>query len=156
MSKIDISNRLNEDEKKLLELDLASDVPWLELAETSFELSNKKELSEKEISLSFVEASEIQTLNKQYRNKDSVTDVLSFEANTDPNIDLPVLGDIVICVERAIEQAKEIKQSQKREFAFLFVHGLLHLLGYDHESPDEEEEMFRLQRQVLEKIGIID
>jgi len=156
MSKIDISNRINKSKEKGLELDLNVDIPWGELAEITFDLSIKKDLFDKEISLSFVEASEIQALNKQYRNKDSVTDVLSFEVSADPNLDIPVLGDIVICIERAIEQAKEIRQSQKREFAFLFVHGLLHLLGYDHETPKEEEEMFALQKQVLGKIGIID
>jgi len=104
--------------------------------------------NDKEISLSFCSAEEIQELNKKYRDKDYVTDVLSFPAGT--GIELPVLGDIVICVTRAQEQAHELGHSLKRELAFLFVHGLLHLLGYDHEiSEDEERIMFDLQDQVL-------
>ncbi len=102
--------------------------------------------SNKEISLSFCTATEIQALNKQYREKDSVTDVLSFPALAE----VPTLGDIVICTSRAQEQASELGHSLKRELAFLFVHGLLHLLGYDHEiSEDEERIMFDLQDQIL-------
>ncbi len=109
-------------------------------------LEKSHHISDKEISLSFCSATEIQALNKQYRAKDSVTDVLSFPAIPE----VPTLGDIVICVERAQEQADELGHSLKRELAFLFVHGLLHLLGYDHEvSEDEERIMFDLQDQVL-------
>ncbi len=103
----------------------------------------------KEISLSFCSAEEIQKLNCQYRAKDYVTDVLSFPAAID-GVDLPVLGDIVICAAQAEKQAEELGHSLERELAFLFVHGLLHLLGYDHEvSEDEERIMFDLQDQVL-------
>lgn len=109
-------------------------------------LEKSKQVTDKEISLSFCTAAEIQALNNRYRAIDSVTDVLSFPAMPD----LPTLGDIVICVSRAQEQADELGHSLKRELAFLFVHGLLHLLGYDHEvSEDEERIMFDLQDQVL-------
>ncbi len=109
-------------------------------------LEKSKQVTDKEISLSFCTATEIQALNKQYRAKDSVTDVLSFPALPE----VPTLGDIVICVSRAEQQASELGHSLKRELAFLFVHGLLHLLGYDHEvSEDEERIMFDLQDQVL-------
>lgn len=114
------------------------------LAKLTLEKSHRS--SNKEISLSFCTATEIQALNKQYREKDSVTDVLSFPALAE----VPTLGDIVICTSRAQEQASELGHSLKRELAFLFVHGLLHLLGYDHEiSEDEERIMFDLQDQIL-------
>ena len=109
-------------------------------------LEKSKQITDKEISLSFCTVTEIQALNKQYRAKDSITDVLSFPAVAE----VPSLGDVVICVQRAQEQADELGHSLKRELAFLFVHGLLHLLGYDHEvSEDEERIMFDLQDQVL-------
>ncbi|MFA7572918.1 MAG: rRNA maturation RNase YbeY, partial [Lutispora sp.] len=100
-----------------------------------------------EISISFVDNQEMQDLNKEYRNIDAPTDVLSFsmlefeeddegfESDLNDYIEeeLP-LGDIVISVERAIEQAGEYGHSKDREIAFLLVHGMLHLLGYDHEE----------------------
>lgn len=144
---------LNEDSPIFEGLNLSQDIPWELITKTTFEHVQAKP---KEISLSFCEAEEIQSLNKDYRNKDSVTDVLSFVATNDPNLDLPILGDIVICLARASEQAQEIGHSLKREVSFLYVHGLLHLLGYDHEEKADEEVMFGLQRKILEACNIID
>lgn len=120
-----------------------------------------------EISVSIVDEAQIKALNKEYRNKDSVTDVLSFpmlEFDEDGKIicddfefdnDVILLGDIVICAKRASEQAKEYGHSFMREIAFLTVHSMLHLLGYDHEhSEDMEQEMFRKQKEILDKMGI--
>lgn len=120
-----------------------------------------------EVSISFVSNEEIMDLNREYRGIDAVTDVLSFpmlefEENNDELEDdeeeyieeeLP-LGDIVISVERADEQAKEYGHSLKRELAFLLVHGMLHLLGYDHEKGEEETIMFQKQEEILEKLNI--
>ncbi len=115
------------------------------LASLCFDVSKNSSQAEREISLSFVEAAEIQDLNNKYRDKNYSTDVLSFPAE-DPH----TLGDIVICIEKAESQARELGHSLDREIAFLFVHGLLHLLGYDHEISQEDERiMFDLQDRIL-------
>lgn len=104
-----------------------------------------------------VDKDTIQTLNRDYRNKDSVTDVISFAFEDDDTFietDFRVLGDIYICYERALEQAKEYGHSILRELAFLSIHGLLHLLGYDHMKEDEEKIMFDLQELILNAYGI--
>lgn len=114
------------------------------------------------ISLTYTDNDGIQTLNREYRNKDSATDVLSF-----PMFDTEVeeiyaldgtaaeLGDIVISLERAKEQAEEFGHSFEREVAFLCVHSVLHLLGYDHERSDEEDLLMReKQRAVMKKLGL--
>lgn len=88
----------------------------------------------------------IQAFNRDYRGKDAPTDVLSFSLNSDDN-----LGQLIISVERAEEQAAELGQSLEEELKFLFTHGLLHLLGYDHETPEEESEMLKWAYQILER-----
>ena len=85
----------------------------------------------------------IRELNKKYRKIDKPTDVLSFEMGAEN------LGQIVISVERAIQQAKELKQSLEKELRFLFTHGLLHLLGYDHENPEDERKMLEKAYEIL-------
>ena len=113
------------------------------------------ELAEKdknsEISVSIVGKEEIQALNKRYRDKDDVTDVLTFVM--DENSD-DALGDIVICYERAMEQAEEFEHSQEREIAFLAAHGAFHLYGYDHENETDEAVMNELQENALTYIGL--
>lgn len=115
-----------------------------------------------EISLSIVTNEEIHDINKQFRNIDSPTDVLSFpqltfeegeEADVNENGEI-VLGDIIISIDRANEQAEEYGHSLKRELAFLSVHSMLHLMGYDHMVPEEEEDMFRRQKEILIEAGI--
>jgi len=121
-----------------------------------------------EVSISFVDNEEIRSLNKEYRGIDKETDVLSFpmldfvdeeleEEDEDAEYideELP-LGDIVISMEKASEQAQDYGHSQERELAFLLVHGMLHLLGYDHESEAEEKEMFEKQEAVLKEMGLV-
>ena len=113
-----------------------------------------------EVSVSFVNNEEIRKLNAQYRNKDMETDVLSFplcegdhlEINTENGFVL--LGDIVISMEMAVKQAKMYGHVLEREVAFLTVHSMLHLLGYDHEaSPLEQRQMREKEESVLEKLG---
>ncbi|MCL2841009.1 MAG: rRNA maturation RNase YbeY [Defluviitaleaceae bacterium] len=104
-----------------------------------------------EISLSFVTVGEIQDLNDAYRDKDEPTDVLSFPAMGGVSASL---GDIVICVEVAQGQAEEYGHSLEREMAFLTVHGLLHLLGYDHKTPEDDARMVQTQKEILEKVGL--
>ena len=109
-----------------------------------------------EISLSFVDNKEIKELNKYYRGKDSVTDVLSFPMVDEdtPMMGEKILGDIVISVEKALEQSKEYGHSFLREMAFLTAHSMLHLMGYDHMNEDEEEEMQMKQEAILSKLEI--
>ncbi|MDF2925486.1 MAG: hypothetical protein K0R57_4400 [Paenibacillaceae bacterium] len=137
-----------------------------------------------EVALSFVDDETIHQLNKEYRGMDKPTDVLSFAMSESSEDELPIryddmeeveielpeidveegdepdnlqaepLGDIVISVPRALAQAEEYGHSPEREIGFLFVHGFLHLIGYDHESEEEEKLMFAKQEQILAKAGI--
>lgn len=101
-----------------------------------------------EISLLMTDNENIKTLNRDYRGKDQPTDVLSF-----PMDDAKMLGDVVISMEKCEEQAKNGEISTEREMAFLYIHGILHLLGFDHEtSKADEEEMFALQEKILKKL----
>ncbi|MBQ6236248.1 MAG: rRNA maturation RNase YbeY [Clostridia bacterium] len=98
----------------------------------------------------------IQTLNREFRNVDAVTDVLTFPA-WEGEISLSAdgyLGDIMICYERAKEQAASYGHSLKRELSFLAVHGVLHLLGYDHMTEAEERVMREKQTAILDSIGV--
>jgi len=108
-------------------------------------------------SIIFVDEKEIQKINKEYRGIDKVTDVISFALEDNSNIiynDTRVLGDIYICIPRTKEQAENYGHSIKRELSFLTVHGLLHLLGYDHMEKEDEEKMFALQELILNEEGI--
>ncbi|MBQ8302921.1 MAG: rRNA maturation RNase YbeY [Clostridia bacterium] len=116
-----------------------------------------------EVSVTFCDNEYIKKINSQFRDKDSATDVLSFPMyDFDDEDDFPVdpngslaLGDIVISLERAAEQAREIGNSFHREVAFLAIHSTLHLLGYDHErSEDDEEAQCLAQREIIETIKI--
>ena len=107
-------------------------------------------------SLIIVGKRKIRSINRDYRNKDKETDVISF-ANIDSNdydfLDERInLGDIFINVDRVYSQAKKYEHSEKREFVFLFVHGLLHLLGYDHMDKKDEKIMFELQDKIVGKL----
>lgn len=104
-----------------------------------------------------VDEEKIQYLNKNYRNKDSVTDVISFALEDDDTFiktDMRILGDIYICLKRAKDQSVEYGHSFLRELSFLTVHGLLHLLGYDHMNEADEKVMFKLQEMILNEYGI--
>ena len=106
-----------------------------------------------EISISFVTAEEIRALNKQYRDKDEPTDVLSFAFTQpdewDDSLPSTMLGDIIICTDIAREQAGTYGHTLGRELGFLTVHGLLHLAGYDHLTEEDETEMRAAQREIL-------
>lgn len=106
----------------------------------------------------FVSKEEIHQLNLNYRGIDRVTDVITFALEDDKSCilkaDFRVLGDIYICLDKAKEQSIEYNHSLLRELAFLAVHGFYHLLGYDHETKEEEIIMFKKQEEVLEENGI--
>ena len=111
-----------------------------------------------EVSVSFTDNEKIRELNNKYRGKDSPTDVLSFPMfdNFDDMMymDIVPLGDIVISLEKAKEQAHNFFHGSYHELAFLSIHSTLHLLGYDHEtSKEDEEDMFRRQKEIMEIIG---
>ena len=113
-----------------------------------------------EVSITLTDNAYIHELNRQYRKIDRPTDVLSFALNegVEPEVkdgpEINVLGDIIISVERAQEQAADYGHSLRREMAFLTVHGMLHLLGYDHMEEAERAEMQREEKYVMEQLGI--
>lgn len=111
---------------------------------------------EVEISVSFVNDEEIKQLNRDYRDKDNVTDVLSFPTEMNYHIEgIPViLGDVVICLKRAKEQSEEFGHSFERELVYLFVHSMFHLLGYDHIDEDDKVLMRKKEKEALKRIGI--
>ncbi len=114
-----------------------------------------------ELSVTFTDNDGIRSLNREYRDKDAPTDVLSFPMYSMKDGDVPeeegvaVLGDVVLSLERVDAQAKEIGHSFLREASFLTVHSVLHLLGYDHETSEEDEEkMFARQREIMKGIKV--
>ena len=113
-----------------------------------------------EVSVIFVDNQEIAKLNEQYRNKPTPTDVLSFPLGENNHYDInqetgaAMLGDIVISMERAMEQAEMYGHSLQREVAFLTVHSMLHLLGYDHQTDEEADIMEAHEIKILEKLNI--
>lgn len=131
---------------------------FVECAKAAFELINSKyengiNFDECEISLLLTDDERIKDLNKEYREKDKATDVLSFPMSEDPFEEGGMLGDIVISLETAKSQASDADIEIDREVAFLFIHGLLHLMGFDHEESEEaEKEMFDLQEEILRNL----
>lgn len=115
-----------------------------------------------ELSVTFVDNEAIREINKEYRGKDAPTDVISFamEEMSENEIeiigaDMPrVLGDLIISIDRANEQAEEYGHSFERELGFLALHGFLHLLGYDHIEKEDEIVMFGKQKEILENYGL--
>ena len=104
-------------------------------------------------SVVFMEDEEIHQMNKEYRGVDRVTDVISFAFEDNNDLvynDIRMLGDIFICIPQMKRQAEEYGHSEKRELSFLAVHGILHLLGYDHMNEDDEKVMFELQELILD------
>ncbi|MDO6847047.1 rRNA maturation RNase YbeY [Priestia megaterium] len=147
---IDETNEVSEEQQKELE----------KLLEAAAIYENLQE--DAEVSVTFVDNDRIQEINYQYRHKNQPTDVISFaleEMGEDEmqiiGDEMPrVLGDIVISIPKAHEQAEEYNHSFMRELGFLTVHGFLHLLGYDHETSEGEKEMFTRQKDILEQYGL--
>ena len=127
---------------------------------------------EAEVNLTLVDNDSIHQINREYRQIDRPTDVLSFpmqnyeapadfshaedcvEENFNPDTGELLLGDIILSVDKVREQAASYGHSEKREFAFLILHSMLHLFGYDHETDQEREEMEQRQRSILDDLGI--
>lgn len=107
------------------------------------------------LSVIFVNEEEMHQINKQYRNIDRSTDVISFAEVDSGYVHLPYeLGDIFVNTDRVKSQADSYGHSEKREFAFLILHGMLHLLGYDHQTETDEKRMFALQDEILNRLAI--
>ncbi len=127
---------------------------------TSAALEEEDIRDDAEVSVTLVDNARIREMNAEFREIDRETDVLSFPMcgedgfEVNPDNDAILLGDIVISLEKAQEQAAEYGHDFKREVAFLITHSLFHLLGYDHMTEDEEKEMFAKQEKVLRKLGI--
>jgi probable rRNA maturation factor len=143
----DETNELSEEQVKLVETII------------NFAAAEENVPKGTEVSITFVDDEAIRQINKEYRNKDSVTDVISFALNDDesdlfdkniPNL----LGDIIVSYPRAVFQAKEYGHTIDRELGFLVVHGFLHLLGYDHMNEQEEKVMFKRQEELFEAYGL--
>jgi probable rRNA maturation factor len=107
-----------------------------------------------ELTLRLVDKEESRQLNSRYRGKDQPTNVLSFPADLPPGIDLPLLGDIIICAPLVGEEAEEQCKAAGSHWAHLVIHGVLHLLGHDHQAEEEAEEMESLEVDLLASIGI--
>ena len=127
---------------------------WVETA-LSFE-AQTEDFPETEMTIRIVDEEESQTLNREYRGKDYPTNVLSFPFEVPEGIELPLLGDLVICRQVMEREAKEQQISLTSHWAHLAVHGTLHLLGYDHIEEVEAEEMEGLETQIMQKLGFED
>lgn len=110
-------------------------------------------MDEAELTIRLVDIAESQALNATYRGKDKPTNVLSFPFEAPPGMDLPLLGDLVICVAVVEQEAIEQNKPLQAHWAHMVIHGCLHLLGYDHIIDDEAEEMESLETQLIEGLG---
>ena len=143
---IEVKNLLDE---KIDELD--------QLNEFLYKVCEDEKLDNVIFDVIIVNNQMIHELNKEYRGIDRPTDVISFALEDDKSFnrnDIRLLGDIYISIDRAREQAKEYGHSFLRELYFLAVHGLLHLLGYDHMTKEDEKVMFGKQEEILSRYGI--
>ncbi|CDZ75115.1 putative metalloprotease [Peptoniphilus sp. ING2-D1G] len=111
-------------------------------------------IEETMVSVSFVGDKEIQELNRDFRNVDKVTDVLSFPIDDEFRIEERILGDVVINTNRVLSQAEEYGHSVEREISYLTVHSILHLLGYDHENEEDKNIMRCKEDIVMDKLQI--
>ncbi len=115
-----------------------------------------QERGEAELLIRLVEKNESRQLNARYRNRDKPTNVLSFPADLPQEIDLPLLGDVVICAPLVAQEAEQQNKSPESHWAHLTIHGTLHLLGYDHQTEEEAAEMESLETSLLQSIGFPD
>ncbi len=124
---------------------------WVEAA-----LRGAKRRKATELSIRIVDAKEGRRLNRDYRGKDYATNVLSFPAELPPGVKLPLIGDLVICAPVVAREAKEQHKLPRDHWAHMTVHGVLHLLGYDHIEDAEAEAMEALETRILAGLGIAD
>jgi len=108
------------------------------------------------VSLKFVDINEMQLINKTYRNIDRPTNVLSFPNDLSGSVQGSFLGDIAVCPELILKESQEQEKSAQDHLSHLYVHGVLHLLGYDHEEDDSADDMENLEKNILSKIDVAD
>ncbi|MCL1113838.1 MULTISPECIES: rRNA maturation RNase YbeY [Shewanella] len=113
-------------------------------------------MPEVELTIRVVDVAESQQLNKTYRGKDKPTNVLSFPFEAPPEVELPLLGDLVICASVVEQEAIEQNKPLNAHWAHMVIHGCLHLLGYDHIIDEEADEMESLETQLVEGLGFSD
>ena len=135
------------------------EIEYIELLKEIIAFVLKKEQVDKPIlNMILVDNKTIHKINKEYRNIDRETDVISFALEDEDSVinasGYRILGDIYISIDKALEQAKLYRHSFKRELCFLAVHGIYHLLGYDHMTKEEETIMFKKQEEALDEFGI--
>jgi probable rRNA maturation factor len=111
------------------------------------------EQQDSELTIRVVDEKESALLNSRYRHKDGPTNVLSFPYDSPPGIDLPLLGDIVICAPVVRREAQEQSKSENSHWAHMVVHGSLHLLGFDHEHDEEARKMEAVETRILSELG---
>ncbi|MBO9716009.1 MAG: rRNA maturation RNase YbeY [Pseudoxanthomonas sp.] len=116
----------------------------------------KSRIREADLAIRIVDAREGRALNRHYRGKDYATNVLSFPADLPEGVKMPLLGDLVICAPVVAREAKEQRKPSQAHYAHLTVHGVLHLLGWDHEDDKEAEAMEQLEREILAGLGLPD
>ena len=116
----------------------------------------KGRIREADLAIRIVDEREGQALNRDYRGKDYATNVLSFPAELPEGVKLPLLGDLVICAPVVAREAAEQGKPVAAHYAHLTVHGVLHLLGWDHEHDKDAEAMEQLEREVLAELGLPD
>lgn len=124
---------------------------WVEAA-----LKGARRRKATEVAIRIVDADEGQALNRQYRGRDYATNVLSFPADFPPGVELPLIGDLVICAPVVAREATEQGKKPADHWAHMTVHGTLHLLGYDHIEDGEAEAMEALETRILAGLGIAD
>lgn len=139
-----------------LDLQIASEAGQLP-TETQLQLWTQAALASRrdnaELSLRIVDETESQQLNSQYRQQDKPTNVLSFPADLSPELQLPLLGDLVICAPVVAREAQEQNKTLEAHWAHMLVHGTLHLLGYDHIEDTEATAMEALETQIITELG---
>lgn len=141
----------------MIHLDIKTPIDFPQSAVEKAAAATLARCAEGEVDLTLVISGdeEIQILNRDFLGKDRPTDVLSFPADeTDPDTNLRYLGDVIISLPRAAEQALQRGHTTQAEVQLLTVHGILHLLGHDHATRDEKTGMWKLQRQVLDALGL--
>ncbi|MCO7188306.1 MULTISPECIES: rRNA maturation RNase YbeY [unclassified Pseudoalteromonas] len=142
-----------------VDLQIASDFANLPSAE-QFQLWAEKALlaykDEAEVTIRIADEAESQELNSQYRGKDKPTNVLSFPFEAPPGIELPLVGDLIICPQVVFREAEEQEKTFHDHFAHMVVHGCLHLLGFDHINEQDADEMESLEKEFLADLGIDD
>jgi probable rRNA maturation factor len=142
---LDVQYAINEDD---------GEPPGPELIREWAEAALHGRRDKAELTVRIVTRDEIRQLNNTYRHKDKPTNVLSFPFETPPGVDLPLLGDVVICAAVVVQEAREQGKSLMDHWAHMVVHGVLHLLGYDHITDAEAEEMESLEVEILQQMGI--